>query len=284
MCTALTYAGTDFYFGRNLDLDRDYGERVTVMPRSFSFPMKCMPDLTEHYALIGMSVISDGYPLFFEATNEKGLSMAGLNFPDNAFYNEKKEDALNLAPYELIPYLLGKCSCLSQLRKEAEKLNIVSIPFNKSFPLSPLHWIISDKSGSLTIESRKDGLKIFENPCGVLSNNPVFEKQMLNLIRAQELPGDFSSESRFIRGAYLTENTSPKKSEKESIGQFFRMLSLVSVPEGFIETDGKPHFTRYSCCCNTDKGIYYYNRCEDYKTQSVDMYKWNLNTDKLFTT
>ncbi len=282
MCTAITYQSSDFYFGRNLDLDRDYGERVTVMPRKFSFPMKCMPALTEHYALIGMAVVADGCPLFFEATNEKGLSMAGLNFPDNAFYGNPDEGKLNLAPYELIPWLLGNFSCLTEAKEALSRLNVVGIPFSESLPLSPLHWIISDKIGSLTLESTKEGLKIYDNPWEVLSNNPPFDLQIQNMNKSDRLPGDFSSESRFIRAAYLKEKASPKSSENESVNQFFRMLSLVSVPEGCVLTkEGKPHFTRYSSCCNTDKGVYYYNRCESYKIERVDMREDDMEGDNL---
>ncbi len=288
MCTALTYNSGDFYFGRNLDLDMTYGEKVTVMPRNFSFPMKCMPDLTSHYALVGMAVIADSYPLFFDATNEKGVSMAGLNFPDNAFYAEPKEGKINLAPYELIPWILGRCACLSEVKEKLESLNVVNIPFNEKYPLSPLHWIISDKSGSVTVETMTDGLKIYENPRGVLSNNPPFDFHLINtekfMLFKEALPGDFSSESRFIRAAYLKEKSSPKNSEEESVNQFFRMLSLVSVPEGCVTKNGKAHYTRYSSCCNTDKGVYYYNRCENYKVNRIDIRECDLDSDRLFAT
>ncbi len=288
MCTALTYQSSDFYFGRNLDLDTDYGEKVTVMPRKSPFPMKCMPDLREHYALIGMAITAENCPLFFEATNEKGLSMAGLNFPDNAFYSEPKKGKNNLAPYELIPWFLGSCACLDEVKEELKKLNVVNLPFSDKLPITPLHWIISDKSGSLTVESMTDGLKIHDNPWGVLANNPPFDYHLINaeksILFKESLPGDFSSESRFIRAAYLKEKSSPKKSEDESVSQFFRMLSLVSIPEGCVLTkEDKPHFTRYSCCCNTDTGVYYYGRCDNYTVTAVDMHKIDLDSDRVFT-
>ncbi len=286
MCTAISYTSGDFYFGRNLDLDVTYGEKVTVMPRNFIFPMKCMPDLAEHYAIIGMAVTSDGYPLFFEGTNEKGLSMAGLNFPGNAFYYEKSDDKYNITPFELIPWILGSCADITEVKKLTEKLNIVNIPFSDKLPLSPLHWIISDKNGSLTLESTKEGLKIYDNPWGVLANNPPFNYHLINTERfmlfKEALPGDFSSEARFIRAAYLKEKASPKNSEEESVGQFFRLLSLVSVPEGCVTKEGKAHYTRYSSCCNADKGVYYYNRCEDYSVERVDMRKCDLDGKELF--
>lgn len=286
MCTAITYQGTDFYFGRNLDLDRGYGERVTVMPRKFSFPMRCLPDLREHYALIGMAAVADGCPLFFEATNEKGLSMAGLNFPDNAFYGEAAEGKLNLAPYELIPWLLGRFSCLAEVKEALRELNVVSIPFGEGYELTPLHWIIADRSGALTLESTREGLKVYENPRGVLANNPPFDHHLINaqkhLLFKEPLPGDFSSEARFVRAAYLKEKASPKTDEAASVGQFFRLLSLVSVPEGCVTKEGRNHYTRYSSCCNCDKGIYYYNRCTDYRVTAVEMMKCDLESEELF--
>ena len=286
MCTALTYKSNDFYFGRNLDLDMEYGEKVTVIPRKFSFPIKLLPDLHEHFALIGMAVITDGYPLFFEGTNEKGLSMAGLNFPDNAFYGKAKPDKINLAPYELIPWLLGKCACLCDVKEKLKELNIVNLPFSENYPLSPLHWIISDKSGSVTVESVAEGLRIYNNPWGVLSNNPTFDRHMINtetfMLSDKALPGDFSSESRFIRAACLTEKSSPKSGEDESVNQFFRMLSLVSVPQGCVRKSGGAHYTRYSSCCNTDTGVYYYNRCDSISIERVSMRDFDLNGNKLF--
>lgn len=285
MCTAISYASSNFYFGRNLDLDITYGEKVTVMPRKFRFPMRCITDLSEHYAMIGMAVRAKDCPLYFDATNEKGLSMAGLNFPGNAFYNEPSLKKDNVTPFELIPWILGGCANIKEVKKLVEKLNIVNIPFSDKLPLSPLHWIISDKSGSLTLESRKDGLKIYENPWGVLSNNPPFDYHLINtekfFLFKEALPGDFSSESRFIRAAYLKERSSPKKSEKESVGQLFRMLSLVSVPEGCVTKEGKAHYTRYTSCCNTDTGVYYYNRCDSYKIEKVDMRECDTDRNEL---
>ena len=80
MCTAATYTTKDFYFGRNLDLEFSYQESVTVTPRNFPIPFRTKETLTHHYALIGMAFVCSGFPLYYDATNEFGLSMAGLNF------------------------------------------------------------------------------------------------------------------------------------------------------------------------------------------------------------
>lgn len=84
MCTAVTYKTKDHYFGRNLDLDFSYNESVTVTPRNYPFKFREEGARETHFAMIGMAFVLEGYPLYYEATNEKGLSMAWLNFPENA--------------------------------------------------------------------------------------------------------------------------------------------------------------------------------------------------------
>ena len=84
MCTAATYKTSDFYFGRTLDYDFSYGEAITITPRNFPFDFRHMGSIKEHFAMIGMAHIAEGYPLYYDAVNEKGLAMAGLNFVGNA--------------------------------------------------------------------------------------------------------------------------------------------------------------------------------------------------------
>ncbi|MBR5438148.1 MAG: choloylglycine hydrolase [Clostridia bacterium] len=309
MCTALTYKSNSFYFGRNLDLDISYGEEVTVMPRNFILPLKALPDLESHYALIGMAKNHGGYPLFFDAANEKGLCMAGLNFPHNAHYRKEEKDRINLAAYEVIPYILGTCACVREVKDMADGLNITDTPFTENLPSSPLHWIISDKSGSLTLESTDDGLKLYENPWGVLTNNPPFSYHLMNMEHYAHLkesstgrslsvsadprsfslgtgsfglPGDFSSVSRFVRAAFISQKVVKKETDEESVSLFFRMLSLLSIPEGCVMTGkGKSHFTRYSCCFDADKGIYYLSDYTDCQIRRYDIYSADLDSGEL---
>ncbi len=88
MCTAATYKTKDFYFGRTLDYEFSYGEEIVVMPRRFPLDFRFLGKSEEHYAIIGMAHVADGYPMFYDAVNEKGLAMAGLNFVGNAVYRE----------------------------------------------------------------------------------------------------------------------------------------------------------------------------------------------------
>lgn len=311
MCTAATYKTKDHYFGRTLDYEYSYSETVTVTPRNFPFRFRKAGTLEKHYALIGMAFVNGNYPLYYDATNEKGLSMAGLNFPGNADYKPFKEGKDNVAPFEFIPWILGQCASVDEALRRLEQLNLVNISFSEELPLSPLHWIISDREKSITVESVKDGLKIYENPVGILTNNPPFDMQMFNLnnymnlsaevpanrfsdkldltvysrgMGAMGLPGDLSSASRFVKAAFTKLHSFSGESESESISQFFHILGSVEQQRGCVHLGGEQYeITIYASCCNTDKGIYYYRTYENSQISGVDMHKENLDGSELIS-
>lgn len=311
MCTAVTYRTKDHYFGRNLDLEYSYHESVTIAPRQYPFAFRRMGENKSHYAIIGMAYVADGYPLYYDATNEKGLSMAGLNFPRNADYKECDPEKENISPFEFIPWILCQCENITQVRQRLEKINLVSIDFSTQLPLSPLHWIIADRVESITVECVHDGLKIYDNPVGVLTNNPTFDYHMMHLadymgvtgkvpenrfapvlelkpyslgMGSIGLPGDMSSSSRFVRAAFTKLNSISAEDESSSISQFFHILSSVAQPRGCTQVRGDEYeFTLYSSCCNTDKGIYYYRTYENSQITAVDMHRANLDTAELIS-
>lgn len=309
MCTAITYKTKDFYFGRTLDYDFSYGEEVTVTPRAFPLPFKKCAELKNHYAIAGMAYVPHNYPLYYDAFNEKGLCMAGLNFVGNAHYSEEKKDKVNLAQYEFIPYILGKCATVAQALKELERINLIAAEYAKGMPAAQLHWIIADKERCITVEFVKEGLKIYENSAGVLTNNPPFEGQLFNLnnymrlsnrdggntfsdkidlsnysrgLGALGLPGDWSSQSRFVRAAFVKLNSVSGETEEQSVNQFFHILGAVGQPRGTCVTDGGSYETTvYTSCCNAAKGLYYYTTYENHAISVVDMHAENLDGDKL---
>ena len=131
MCTCINFKTKDNYFGRNLDLEYRFNEKVVITPRNYKFNLKNGTSITSKYSMIGMATVVSNYPLYAEATNEKGLSMAGLYFPKNACFFKEEDNKLNLSPYELIPYFLGLYSSISEIKKDITKLNITNTPFSK---------------------------------------------------------------------------------------------------------------------------------------------------------
>lgn len=322
MCTAITYHTKDHYFGRNLDLEYSYEEQVVITPRNYVFEFRKMGSMKKHYAMIGMAYVQEGYPLYYEATNEKGLSMAGLNFPENAYYGEVLPGKDNVAPFELIPWVLGQCATIDEVKCLLEYIQIADMAFSEQLPPSPLHWIIADKEAAITVEAVREGLKIYDNPIGVLTNNPTFDYHMMNLnnymhlsnqtpvnhfakdvplkeysrgMGAIGLPGDLSSASRFVRMAFNKLNSvveisheddggMREEAENASVGQFFHLLDSVAMTKGALQMPGGLYDrTVYSCCCNVDRGIYYYTTYENRQICAVDMWKEDLEESNVLT-
>ncbi len=278
MCTAVNFKTKDYYFGRNLDLEYTYRETVTVTPRSYPFRFCTAGEMDNHYAMIGMAYVVDGYPLYYEATNEKGVSMAGLRFAESAHYPGMAEGKDNIPPFEFIPWVLTQCEDMQVVRKLLERLNLVNLSFSEALPVTPMHWMISYKEETLVVESVKDGLHVYENPVGVLTNEPPFPIQEWNYNHYRMLPGDLSSVSRFMRAAHVLQNSVSGESEEESVGQFFHILTSVEQQRGCnCKGEGKYHITQYSSCCNTDKGIFYYTTYGNRQISAVDMYRENLD-------
>lgn len=311
MCTAITYKTENFYFGRTLDNDFSYAEQVTVTPRNFIFEFRNGLVIENHYAIIGMAYVAGGYPLYYDAVNEKGLCIAGLNFVGNAHFFKPAEDKNNVAQFELIPWILSQCESVKQAKEMLEQINITGEKFNSELPVAQLHWLIADKKQAITVESIKDGIKIYDNPIGVLTNNPPFDMQMFSLnnymslsplppennfssgieldsysrgMGAIGLPGDLSSQSRFIRAAFTKLNSVSEPDEKSSVSQFFHVLGSVNQTRGCCKLEnGKHEITVYTSCCNADKGIYYYTTYNNRQITAVDMHRTDLDSKELIT-
>ena len=254
MCTAATYQTKDFYFGRTLDYEFSYGDEIVITPRNYQFDFRHRESLQSHYAMIGMAHVVGNDPLYYDAFNEKGLAMAGLNFVGNASYYDVEEGKENIAQFEFIPWILGTCATLDEAKKALSEMNLTNTPYSEQFPVAQLHWIIADKTGAITVEAMEDGMHVYENKVGVLTNNPPFNIQMFLLnqymglspkqpenlfakdielnaysrgMGAIGLPGDLSSSSRFAKVAFTKLHSVSGNSEAESVSQFFHILGSV---------------------------------------------------------
>lgn len=309
MCTAATYKTKNSYYGRTLDYEISYNEEVTITPRNFPLHLRSVNDLNYHYAMIGTACIKNNYPLYYDGLNEKGLFAAGLNFVGNAVYHSEVRGMYNVAQFEFIPWILGKCATVNEAKRLLAQTNITGESFDSDLPVAELHWIIADKDESITVESVKQGVKVYDNPVGILTNNPPFEYQMLNLnnymqlstsepenhfsdkldliaysrgMGAMGLPGDLSSQSRFVRAAFVKLNSVCGKTNDESVNQFFHILGSVDQPRGCCKlgTD-KYSVTIYTSCCCAESGIYYYTTYNNHQITAINMNNVNLNNNKL---
>ena len=310
MCTSITLNKENFLFGRNMDLDYSFGGRVTVTPRNFPLMFRCAVPMTSHYAMIGMtSVLAEDFPLYAEAANEKGLCMAGLDFPFNAYYPEAAaHEKEKISPFEIIPWVLGQCADVESAVALLSRTITVDVNYSSHVMLTPMHWHIADKNRSVVAEPLKDGMRIHENPVGVMTNNPPFEFHMADLCRYANLvpcdpessfsraaglrpfsgglgsvglPGDFSSSSRFVKAAYLR-HFSVCGGGDSAVMQMFHLLDSVAVVKGsVISSRGKFTVTDYSCCIDPVRKIYYLKSYENSSVAAVRMTEDNADGNRL---
>lgn len=308
MCTALSLKTAGHYFGRTLDLEYTLHESVIIAPRRIPFLFRHLPPQQEHFAIIGAGVIRDGYPLYYDACNEAGLAMAGLNFPGCARYHAVISSKDNVASFELIPWILGTCRTVKEAAMLLQHVNVCDDAFSPALPPSPLHFMISDAESSIVAEPLESGLRIVDNPIGVMTNSPTFDYHLMRLrdfiglspdmpdntfapaldlapysrgMGAMGLPGDWSSSSRLIRAAYLRAHSVCNDDEASSVAQFFRILSAVSHVRGSVLVDDRCEITQYTSCCSTAKGVYYYTTYENQNLTSVNLHLENIDGSSL---
>lgn len=278
MCTAINMLD-DGLFGRTLDYEKSFGQQVVISPRGFSFG-----SFKAEYSIIGIAAVAGKMPLYFDGMNECGLCGGALNFPDCAVYHPDREGRINLASYELLAYILGSCRDVEGAKDALKNINITAKSFSERLPSTALHWIFADGKSAVTVESVGDGLRVYDNPYGVLTNSPDFSFHTTRLadfmtlradypknhltknhlspysrgMGALGLPGDFSSSSRFVRGVFIKENIEALRGEGP-VNKFFHIMDSLAVPYGCVKTaEGLPVATLYTSCADREAGVYYY--------------------------
>lgn len=190
-------------------------------------------------------------------------------------------------------------------------MNFYNHNFSAELPLSELHWIVADAKESIVVESTADGLHVYDNPVGVLTNNPIFPDQLINLANYQSispanpqntvapsailnnysrglgtkfLPGGMDSESRFIKATFTKQHAHSAEDELSSISQYFHILHSVDQSRGSDQTKLNPaefEITVYSSGYNLEQGIAYYTCYDDHQISAVDMHKTDLDSANL---
>lgn len=310
MCTALALnSNKAFYFGRNMDIEYSFGERIVIVPKNVELGLKNGNLIKRKHNIMGVATVVSNYPLMAEGINDSGLGVASLNFPGYAKYLEVENlDKKCIAPYEVIPWILSEFSSVDEVRKKIKTVKIVNVPFIEGMPVAELHYIVSDKNGSITIEQTEDGLKVYENPVGILANNPTFDYHMLNLNNyisisntqpknmmeeiglkhlgqgagSNFLPGGFGTTSRFVRATFLKLNSEDECSNEGVVSQFFHILDNVAFVKGSVRLEsGEIDLTTYAICYNIDEKIAYYKTYSNNQITAVKMENVDLNSKKI---
>lgn len=311
MCTAVRFNGAEgeMFFGRNLDWVNGYGEKVVITPRGFKYQSAFLGEMGGA-AVIGMGIVAEGVPLYFDCANEHGLAVAGLNFPGYAAYaTEAVEGKTNVAAYEFPLWVTLNFKTVDEVEKVLKDVAIVAKPINEQYPVSQLHWMIGDKERSIVVEYTARGMEVFENEVDILTNQPGYawhrenlrnymnlgfeEPEKVNWGKAElkpfgtgsllrGLPGGFYPTDRFVRVAYFNTHYPMQSTEAANISRLFHTLAVVAMIDGAAAmTDGRFEKTIYTGGYSTATQTYYYNTYEDFAIKSVAMKDYNLDSSEL---
>ena len=302
MCTGIRFTdgSGNLYFARNLDWTSDFGERVVLTPTGYATksPFGAVPKI--QYAVIGMGIVEEDTPLYFDCGNDAGLAVGGLNFPGYAQYAPAPvEGATNVAAFEFPLWVASQFSTVDEVEAALADVVIVDMPINEKYPSSLLHWLIGDSTRSIVVEYTADGMHVFHDDVDVLANQPGFgwhhenlrnylntspdfpEEVVLNqahltpfgsgsLMRG--IPGDYYSPSRFVRAAYVHAHYPPKTTEEENVSRAFHTLQGVAMVEGSAAMgSGEFEKTTYTGLYSSRTMTYYWNTYDDPAVHSVAM-------------
>lgn len=314
MCTGVRFGDDkgNMYFGRNLDWSSSYGQKVVVTPRNYSYNSAFLGEMKPRAgAIIGMAIVVENTPLYFDCANESGLAIAGLNFPGYAQYEKTAVDGkTNVAAYEFPLWVAMNFATVDEAEKALRDVSIVAKPISEQFPVSELHFIIGDSKRSIVVEYTERGMEVFRNDVDVLTNQPGYGWHKENLRNYMNnfpqmpakinwgrevmtafgtgslmrgIPGDYYAPSRFVRVAYLNTHYPVKTGEAENVSRLFHTLAGVAMIDGAaLMADGKSEITIYTGGYSSASKTYYYNTYENPAIVAVPMSDYDLDGKELF--
>ncbi|MBQ6313958.1 choloylglycine hydrolase [Candidatus Saccharibacteria bacterium] len=312
MCTGARFSDSEgnMYFGRNLDWSTPYGQKVVVTPRGYKYKSAFLGEMEKSPAIIGMGIIAENTPLYFDCANENGLAIAGLNFPGYAKYETSAVDGkTNVAAYEFPLWVALNFNTVDEAEEALKNVAIIAKPINDQYPVSELHWIIGDAKRSIVVEYTDRGMEIFENDVDILTNQPGYGWHKENLRNYMNLfpqmpkevkwnkatmtafgsgsllrglPGGFYSTDRFVRVAYFNTHYPVQPDEASNVSRLFHTLTGVAMIDGGAAmTDGAFEKTIYTGGYSTRTKTYYYSTYEDPAIKSVAMGDCDLDSSEL---
>lgn len=299
MCTAMTLKSqeNENFFGRTMDFSYPIEPQLYIVPKNYVWNnVLNMDEICDPYSFIGIGQETDGILGFFDGVNEKGFAAAALYFAGYAKYDMEanQKEKKPIASMDFLHYILGRCRSVEELKEVLQKISLVGVPDPVTQTVAPLHWIATDRSGKCVVmEQTGKGMKLFQNPIGVMANSPNFGWHMTNLRNYMDvsptqtkdtcwgevqlrpfgqaggtmlMPGGYTSPERFVRTAYQKTHIETPKNSTEAIMACFHIMESVSIPKGIVMTDRNTcDYTKYVAFISTNTCEYFfktYNNCQ----------------------
>lgn len=312
MCTAVRFTDgqNNMFLGRNLDWSVPYGEKIVYTPKDYNYQPTFNAEDRNH-AVIGVGIIVDDIPLYFDCANDAGLAVAGLNFPGYAQYaSDTINLTTNVAAYEFPLWVARNFTSVDEVQEALKNVTIVAKPIG-GYPVSLLHWIIGDATRSIVVEYMADGMHVYDDDIDTLTNQPQFPYHMQNLINyinadpkpiadakwgnadlkawgaglsAHGLPGDPNSTSRFVRAAYSNSHYPQQEGEQANVVRLFKTLSSAAMVDGnSMMSDGHYEKTLYTSGYSTATQTYYRNTYDDFTIRAYPVADFDATSNQLQT-
>lgn len=287
------------------------GQYILSRTMDFSFPLDAVPiyipknyewksgaDQKGHKTTSGFigagRLLGDSY-FVADGVNEYGLSVAELYLPGEVNYQDQADSSkMNLAPHEVILWMLGNLTSITDLEAAIGQLNIVAAEAPLLNIVTPLHWIITDTEGRcVVVEPTEKNLKVKENPIGVMTNSPQLEWHIENLrnylnVRPKQydpakygeylatpfsqgtgtsgLPGGYTPPERFIRAAFFKEYINEANDEGQGVSNAQHILNTVRIPKGIVVTDSDGEdYSLYSGSMVNNSKTYYFTSYDNHQ-------------------
>lgn len=285
-CSALSWSTQDgkHLWGRNFDFNRmAQGTKVSYVPagteyytcgatteRNVDKSTRCRAS----YAALGTGFLMiPSIPVLYEGINDQGLMGGQLYYREFAHYEKHVNPGTQkIQPPYVVYHVLAQCATVTEaVELLRNRVTIMNLPLLGSIP--PLHWSFSDRTGEMiVVEPDKEGLKIYRNTLGVMTNSPSYSWHRLNLLNyggirnldydvlkvneeclrpcfsgsgAQGLPGDWSSPSRFIRLAFLRNYCVKGEDERQGVTNMWHLFQSASFPLGMVRITEQGAVTKY---------------------------------------
>ncbi|NIZ03725.1 linear amide C-N hydrolase [Thalassospira lucentensis] len=252
------------------------------------------------YGFVGMNAFN--LPLVVDGMNTQGLSTGNLWLPGTQYQTiTDPQKGLNIDNFSA--WVLSNFASCEEVKSalEANQVQVGAPKFLQN--LLPLHYPIHDDQGnSIVIEFIQGEIKIYDNPVGVLTNQPPFPDQLSNLRNYVDLtpwnnetatfngfevaqtgngsgllhlPGDPTPPSRFVRATTLSSFSEPVDTLDQGVNLALHILNAVDIPRGLIRNKGKNgtemDYTQWAVIKDMTRRVYYARLYASLNVQSIDI-------------
>ena len=290
---------------------------IEIVPRNTSYTAttpegKNGMTWKNEYGYVGIT--SGLTPYINEGLNEKGLNVGMFFLPDYAKYPafDPSEKDKTVSELELSRYLLSTCATCEEVKEKLAQIHITGVFQKELNSAPPIHWRVGDKNGqSIIIECTEGAVHVYQNEVGVLTNSPDYPWHLKNLnnyvnlhsdapspfkMREQTirpfgagsgllgLPGDYTPASRFIKAAFLLNNSRTPISSYQAITLCFTILANFDIPISaeFSPANAPdiPSATQWTSVVNVSEGVLYYRTMYNYAIRKIDINKIDFRKGK----